>query len=58
MWVALAMFSTMAFDTGAHMRGHGDVDAILTALATDWGPRLHAGVLDRSFATPPDPAVR
>ncbi|MGI5231644.1 alpha/beta fold hydrolase [Actinoallomurus sp. CA-142502] len=45
-------------DTGAHMRGHGDVDAILTALATDWGPRLHAGVLDRSFATPPDPAFR
>ena len=45
-------------DTGAHMRGHGDVDAILAALATDWGPRLHARVLDRSFATPLDPAFR
>jgi pimeloyl-ACP methyl ester carboxylesterase len=45
-------------DTGAHMRGHGDVDAILAALADDWGPRLHAGVLDRSFATPPEPAFR
>ncbi|GAB2806371.1 hypothetical protein GCM10027176_09210 [Actinoallomurus bryophytorum] len=45
-------------DTGAHMRGHGDVDAILTALATDWGARLHARVLDRSFATALDPAFR
>ncbi|MEV5750634.1 alpha/beta hydrolase [Actinoallomurus sp. NPDC052308] len=45
-------------DTGAHMRGHGDVDAILASLARDWGPRLHAQVLDRSFATPLDPAVR
>jgi 3-oxoadipate enol-lactonase len=45
-------------DTGAHMRGHGDVDAILAALATDWGPPLHARVLDRSFATALDPAVR
>jgi pimeloyl-ACP methyl ester carboxylesterase len=45
-------------DTGAHMRGHGDVDAILAALATDWGASLHARVLDRSFATAPDPAFR
>jgi 3-oxoadipate enol-lactonase len=45
-------------DTGAHMRAHGDVDAILAALATDWGARLHARVLDRSFATALDPAFR
>lgn len=45
-------------DTGAHMRGHGDVDAILTALATDWGAALHARVLDRSFATALEPAFR
>lgn len=42
-------------NTGAHMRGHGDVDTIL---ATDPGPELRAAVLDRSFATPPDPADR
>ncbi|MCO5999450.1 alpha/beta fold hydrolase [Actinoallomurus rhizosphaericola] len=48
----------MLVDTGAHMRGHGDVDAIVASLATDWGPQLHARVLDRSFATPPDPAFR
>jgi pimeloyl-ACP methyl ester carboxylesterase len=45
-------------DTGAHMRGHGDVDGILTALANDWGPKLQAAVLDRSFATSPTPADR
>lgn len=45
-------------DTGAHMRGHGDVDAILAALATDRDARLHARVLDRSFATALDPAFR
>jgi pimeloyl-ACP methyl ester carboxylesterase len=45
-------------DTGAHMRGHGDVDAILAALASDWGRPLHDRVLDRSFATALDPAFR
>jgi 3-oxoadipate enol-lactonase len=44
-------------DTGAHMRGHGDVDAILAALA-DGGSRVHAQVLDRSFAAPLDPVFR
>ncbi|MBB4686047.1 alpha/beta fold hydrolase [Amycolatopsis jiangsuensis] len=39
-------------NTGAHMRGHGDVDRILTTITEDWGPSLHAAVLDRSFATP------
>lgn len=39
-------------NTGAHMRGHGDVERILDTIATGWGPRLHAAVLDRSFAEP------
>ncbi|HJP78653.1 MAG TPA: alpha/beta hydrolase [Pseudonocardiaceae bacterium] len=42
-------------NTGAHMRGHGDVDRILGA---GFGPELRAAVLDRSFATPLDPADR
>jgi pimeloyl-ACP methyl ester carboxylesterase len=42
-------------NTGAHMRGHGDVDRILGLIETAWGPELHAAVLARSFATPPDP---
>lgn len=41
-------------DTGASMSGHGDVDALLTAVRTRWGPALWRGVLDRSFAQPPD----
>lgn len=45
-------------NTGAHMRGHGDADRILAAMTTDWGPELSAAVLDRSFATPLDPADR
>jgi pimeloyl-ACP methyl ester carboxylesterase len=43
-------------DTGAHMHGHGDVDAILARIAGDWGEELRAAVLDRSFHAPlPDP---
>ncbi|WP_406641118.1 alpha/beta fold hydrolase [Amycolatopsis sp. WGS_07] len=45
-------------NTGAHMRGHGDVDRILATIATGWGPDLHAAVLDRSFATPLRPDLR
>ncbi|GAA3540974.1 hypothetical protein GCM10022222_25750 [Amycolatopsis ultiminotia] len=45
-------------NTGAHMRGHGDVDRILATIAADWGPALHAAVLDRSFATPVPPDLR
>ncbi|MFD2471224.1 alpha/beta fold hydrolase [Amycolatopsis silviterrae] len=45
-------------NTGAHMRGHGDVDRILATIATGWGPDLHAAVLDRSFATPLPPDLR
>ncbi|ANY10289.1 alpha/beta hydrolase [Pseudonocardia sp. HH130630-07] len=46
----------MAVGTGADMRGHGDVDAIITRVRTGWGPELRDAVLDRSFATPPAPA--
>ena len=45
-------------DTGAHMRGHGDVDAILDRIRTSWGEELCRGVLDRSFHIPPPPQVR
>jgi pimeloyl-ACP methyl ester carboxylesterase len=40
-------------DTGAHMHGHGDVDAILRRIQSDWGEELCAAVLDRSFLLPP-----
>jgi 3-oxoadipate enol-lactonase len=50
--------SLLLANTGAHMRGHGDVDRILAAIAADWGPRLHAATLDRSFAAPPPPEFR
>jgi pimeloyl-ACP methyl ester carboxylesterase len=45
-------------DSGAHMKGHGDVDRILATMEHSWGPELHAAVLDRSFASPLDPADR
>jgi pimeloyl-ACP methyl ester carboxylesterase len=45
-------------DTGAHMRGHGDVGAILDRIRAGWGEDLRAAVLDRSFARPLPDAVR
>ena len=45
-------------DTGAHMRGHGDVDAIVRRIQTEWGEELRAAVLDRSFREPLDAATR
>jgi pimeloyl-ACP methyl ester carboxylesterase len=45
-------------DTGAHMHGHGDVDAILRSIKDNWGPELHAAVLDRSFHQPLDHETR
>lgn len=45
-------------DSGAHMRGHGDVDRHLATMETSWGPELHAAILDRSFATPLEPVMR
>jgi pimeloyl-ACP methyl ester carboxylesterase len=32
-------------DTGAHMRGHGDVDAILARIRDAWGAEFRAAVL-------------
>ena len=45
-------------DTGAHMRGHGDVDAILRQVKDNWGEDLRAAVLDRSFRDPLDDQAR
>ncbi len=45
-------------DTGAHMHGHGDVDAILRRVTDDWGEELRAAVLDRSFHVPLPRSVR
>jgi 3-oxoadipate enol-lactonase len=45
-------------DTGAHMHGHGDVDAILRRIQEEWGAELRAAVLDRSFHVPLDDRVR
>ncbi len=44
-------------DSGAHMHGHGDVDRILAAMETAWGPDMNEALLKRSFATPPDPVM-
>ncbi len=45
-------------DTGAHMRGHRDVDAILRSVRDNWGEELRAAVLDRSFRQPLDDEAR
>jgi 3-oxoadipate enol-lactonase len=45
-------------DTGAHMHGHADVDAILRRIQEEWGEELRAAVLDRSFHIPLDDRVR
>ena len=53
-----AVAGLVLVDTGAHMHGHGDVDAILERIRTDWGEQLRAAVLDRSFLEPLAPQVR
>jgi 3-oxoadipate enol-lactonase len=53
-----AVLGLVVADTGAHMRGHGDVGAILTRIRDDWGEDLRAAVLDRSFQTPLSPEIR
>jgi len=53
-----AVLGLVLADTGAHMRGHGDVDAILGRITSDWGDELRAAVLDRSFHVPPRPPDR
>jgi 3-oxoadipate enol-lactonase len=53
-----AVLGLVLVDTGAHMRGHGDVGAILERIRVDWGDELRAAVLDRSFRSPLSPEVR
>jgi 3-oxoadipate enol-lactonase len=53
-----AVLGLVLVDTGAHMRGHGDVGAILDRIQRDWGDDLRAAVLDRSFRSPISPEVR
>jgi pimeloyl-ACP methyl ester carboxylesterase len=53
-----AVLGLVLVDTGAHMKGHGDVDAILDRIRDDWGQELRAAVLDRSFQVPLSPQVR
>jgi len=53
-----AVLGLLLADTGAHMRGHGDVDAILGRIKASWGEELRAAVLDRSFHVPLSPAAR
>jgi 3-oxoadipate enol-lactonase len=53
-----AVLGLVLADTGAHMRGHGDVDAILGRIRADWGEELRAAVLDRSFHVPLSPKSR
>ena len=43
-------------NSGAHMRGHGDVDAILDRITNAWGNDLFEALMTRSFATPPTEA--
>ena len=51
------MAGLLLVDTGAHMKGHGDVGAILDRVRTGWGEELRAAVLDRSFHRPLDREV-
>jgi pimeloyl-ACP methyl ester carboxylesterase len=53
-----AVAGLLLVDTGAHMKGHGDVDEILARIRTGWSEELLAAVLDRSFHQPLDPPVR
>ena len=53
-----AVAGLLLVDTGAHMKGHGDVGAILDRVRTGWSEELLAAVLDRSFHRPLDPEVR
>jgi 3-oxoadipate enol-lactonase len=53
-----AVAGLVLVDTGAHMRGHGDVDATLERIRTGWGEEVRAAVLDRSFLVPLAPEVR
>lgn len=45
-------------NTGANMRGHGDVEAVIAWLEAQWGPAARGRVLDRCFQYPPAPTLR
>src|ERR1700759_4821895 len=42
-----AVAGLVLVDTGAHMRGHGDVDATLERIRTGWGEERRAARRDR-----------
>jgi pimeloyl-ACP methyl ester carboxylesterase len=44
-------------DTGAHTRGHGDVDAIIDRIERDWGPPLWRAFARRCVHLPPPSSV-
>jgi pimeloyl-ACP methyl ester carboxylesterase len=50
--------SLVLIDSGPNMRAHGDVDAIIQRMEESWGPELFGAILDRSFESALDPAVR
>ena len=45
-------------NTGAHMRGHGDADAIIDRIESVGLELLAGPLMDRSFSTPPPAALR
>jgi 3-oxoadipate enol-lactonase len=45
------------FDTGAHMRGHGDVDRVIATIEAAGLEPVLEPLLARSFADPPAPAL-
>lgn len=51
-----AVLGLVLVNTGAHMRGHGDVDRFLARLADNSDANLFEALLARLFATPAEPA--
>jgi pimeloyl-ACP methyl ester carboxylesterase len=47
----------VACDTGPHMRGHGDVDAVIDGLAAGWGPPTWEAFARRCVRREPSPAA-
>lgn len=43
-----AILGLVTCDSGANMLGHGDVDAIIDRVRSDWGPSLWAAIAQRS----------
>jgi pimeloyl-ACP methyl ester carboxylesterase len=51
-----AVSALVLVNTGAHMRGHGDVDRFLARLSGDSDAHVFEALLARLFATPAEPA--